>query len=147
MESIKENTFSINIPNYTDPLEVLLDLAKSQTVTPAWIFICVVRLWLLLKRPAILYVRLVHHAAPLQERCCEKERSRKKRLRKETLRKKEGAPPKLAWQPNRRTEKKKKKSNKKNDVLSLSNSHLFDPLGGEGKRYMFTYQNTSRWPF
>ena len=32
MESIKENTFSINIPNYTGPLEVLLDLAKSQKV-------------------------------------------------------------------------------------------------------------------
>ena len=32
MESIKKNTFSINIPNYTGPLEVLLDLAKSQKV-------------------------------------------------------------------------------------------------------------------
>ena len=32
MESIKENTFSINIPNFTGPLEILLDLAKSQKV-------------------------------------------------------------------------------------------------------------------
>ena len=32
MESNKENQISINIPNYTGPLDVLLDLAKSQKV-------------------------------------------------------------------------------------------------------------------
>jgi len=32
MESIKSNQISINIPNYSGPLEVLLDLAKNQKV-------------------------------------------------------------------------------------------------------------------
>ena len=32
MESIKSNKISINIPNYSGPLEVLLDLAKNQKV-------------------------------------------------------------------------------------------------------------------
>ena len=32
MESIKSNQISINIPNYSGPLEVLLDLAKTQKV-------------------------------------------------------------------------------------------------------------------
>ena len=39
MESNKENQISINIPNYTGPLEVLLDLAKSQKVDLAEISI------------------------------------------------------------------------------------------------------------
>ncbi len=39
MESKKENQISINIPNYTGPLEVLLDLAKSQKVDLAEISI------------------------------------------------------------------------------------------------------------
>ena len=32
MESIKSNQISVNIPNYSGPLEVLLDLAKNQKV-------------------------------------------------------------------------------------------------------------------
>ena len=32
MESNSQNQISINIPNYTGPLEVLLDLAKNQKV-------------------------------------------------------------------------------------------------------------------
>ena len=32
MESNKNSNFSIDIPNYTGPLEVLLDLAKAQKV-------------------------------------------------------------------------------------------------------------------
>ena len=32
MESINSNQISVNIPNYSGPLEVLLDLAKSQKV-------------------------------------------------------------------------------------------------------------------
>ena len=32
MESIKSNQISINIPNYSGPLEVLLDSAKNQKV-------------------------------------------------------------------------------------------------------------------
>ena len=32
MESNNKNQISINIPNYNGPLEVLLDLAKSQKV-------------------------------------------------------------------------------------------------------------------
>ena len=32
MESFKSNQISINIPNYSGPLEVLLDLAKNQKV-------------------------------------------------------------------------------------------------------------------
>jgi len=32
MESIKSEQISINIPNYNGPLEVLLDLAKTQKV-------------------------------------------------------------------------------------------------------------------
>ena len=32
MESNKKNTISVDIPNYTGPLEVLLDLAKMQKV-------------------------------------------------------------------------------------------------------------------
>ena len=39
MESIKPNQISINIPNYSGPLEVLLDLAKSQKVDLAEISI------------------------------------------------------------------------------------------------------------
>ena len=39
MESIKSNQISINIPNYNGPLEVLLDLAKSQKVDLAEISI------------------------------------------------------------------------------------------------------------
>ena len=39
MESINENQISINIPNYNGPLEVLLDLAKSQKVDLAEISI------------------------------------------------------------------------------------------------------------
>ena len=39
MESIKANQISINIPNYNGPLEVLLDLAKSQKVDLAEISI------------------------------------------------------------------------------------------------------------
>ena len=35
MESNLSNKISINIPNYTGPLEVLLDLAKSQKVNLA----------------------------------------------------------------------------------------------------------------
>ena len=32
MESNNPNTISVNIPNYSGPLEVLLDLAKTQKV-------------------------------------------------------------------------------------------------------------------
>ena len=32
MESSKKNSLSVNIPNYSGPLEVLLDLAKAQKV-------------------------------------------------------------------------------------------------------------------
>ncbi|SVD81788.1 uncharacterized protein METZ01_LOCUS434642, partial [marine metagenome] len=32
MESVKTSLFKINIENYSGPLEVLLDLAKSQKV-------------------------------------------------------------------------------------------------------------------
>ena len=32
MESAKKNSLSVNIPNYSGPLEVLLDLAKKQKV-------------------------------------------------------------------------------------------------------------------
>ena len=32
MESIKNKTLSLDIPNFTGPLELLLDLAKSQKV-------------------------------------------------------------------------------------------------------------------
>ena len=39
MESNKSNQISINIPNYTGPLELLLDLAKSQKVDLAEISI------------------------------------------------------------------------------------------------------------
>ncbi len=39
MESNKDNQISVNIPNYTGPLEVLLDLAKSQKVDLAEISI------------------------------------------------------------------------------------------------------------
>ena len=39
MESIKSNQISINIPNYSGPLEVLLDLAKNQKVDLAYISI------------------------------------------------------------------------------------------------------------
>ena len=39
MESIKSNQISVNIPNYTGPLEVLLDLAKTQKVDLAEISI------------------------------------------------------------------------------------------------------------
>ena len=39
MESIKTNQISINIPNYNGPLEVLLDLAKTQKVDLAEISI------------------------------------------------------------------------------------------------------------
>ena len=39
MESISKNQISINIPNYNGPLEVLLDLAKSQKVDLAEISI------------------------------------------------------------------------------------------------------------
>ena len=39
MESINVNQISVNIPNYNGPLEVLLDLAKSQKVNLAEISI------------------------------------------------------------------------------------------------------------
>ena len=39
MESEKNNQISVNIPNYTGPLEVLLDLAKTQKVDLAEISI------------------------------------------------------------------------------------------------------------
>ena len=39
MESNKTNQISINIPNYSGPLEILLDLAKSQKVDLAEISI------------------------------------------------------------------------------------------------------------
>ena len=39
MESEKNNQISVNIPNYTGPLEVLLDLAKNQKVDLAEISI------------------------------------------------------------------------------------------------------------
>ena len=39
MESKRENQISINIPNYTGPLEILLDLAKTQKVDLAEISI------------------------------------------------------------------------------------------------------------
>ena len=39
MESNKTNQISINIPNFSGPLEVLLDLAKSQKVDLAEISI------------------------------------------------------------------------------------------------------------
>ena len=39
MESNKTNQMSINIPNYSGPLEILLDLAKSQKVDLAEISI------------------------------------------------------------------------------------------------------------
>ena len=39
MESEKNNKISVNIPNYTGPLEVLLDLAKTQKVDLAEISI------------------------------------------------------------------------------------------------------------
>ena len=39
MESINSNQISVNIPNYTGPLEVLLDLAKTQKVDLAEISI------------------------------------------------------------------------------------------------------------
>ena len=39
MESSKKNSLSVNIPNYSGPLEVLLDLAKSQKVDLAKISI------------------------------------------------------------------------------------------------------------
>ena len=39
MESKNINKISINIPNYTGPLEVLLDLAKTQKVDLAQISI------------------------------------------------------------------------------------------------------------
>ena len=39
MESNKSNQISINIPNYSGPLEVLLDLAKTQKVDLAEISI------------------------------------------------------------------------------------------------------------
>ena len=39
MESKKNNQISINIPNYSGPLEVLLDLAKTQKVNLAEISI------------------------------------------------------------------------------------------------------------
>ena len=39
MESNNTNQISINIPNYSGPLEVLLDLAKSQKVNLAEISI------------------------------------------------------------------------------------------------------------
>ena len=32
MESNKDNSFSIDIPNFNGPLEILLDLAKNQKV-------------------------------------------------------------------------------------------------------------------
>ena len=32
MESFKKNTIPIEIPNYSGPLEILLDLAKAQKV-------------------------------------------------------------------------------------------------------------------
>ena len=39
MESVNSNQVSINIPNYSGPLEVLLDLAKTQKVDLAEISI------------------------------------------------------------------------------------------------------------
>ena len=39
MESYKSDYISINIPNYSGPLEVLLDLAKTQKVNLAEISI------------------------------------------------------------------------------------------------------------
>ena len=39
MESVSSNQISINIPNYSGPLEVLLDLAKNQKVDLAEISI------------------------------------------------------------------------------------------------------------
>ena len=39
MESFTDNTISVEIPNYSGPLEVLLDLAKSQKVNLAEISI------------------------------------------------------------------------------------------------------------
>ena len=39
MESINKNQISISIPNYSGPLEVLLDLAKTQKVDLAEISI------------------------------------------------------------------------------------------------------------
>ena len=39
MESTKNNSFLIDIPNFNGPLEVLLDLAKSQKVDLASISI------------------------------------------------------------------------------------------------------------
>ena len=39
MESTVKNSISVNIPNYSGPLEVLLDLAKQQKVDLAQISI------------------------------------------------------------------------------------------------------------
>ena len=41
MESVNSNQVSINIPNYNGPLEVLLDLAKTQKVNLAEISITI----------------------------------------------------------------------------------------------------------
>ena len=41
MESINLNEISINIPNYNGPLEILLDLAKTQKVNLAEIYITI----------------------------------------------------------------------------------------------------------